>query len=89
MSLVAALLRPRLFSSKLSKLKVTEKYSGSATTGIGFKCIFLVKKMYRAEVTLWYNWSEKEKDIQYNALFLEKYRIETFELILLFKKGYG
>ncbi len=31
MSLVAGLLRPRLFSSKLSKLKVTEKYSGSAT----------------------------------------------------------
>ncbi len=31
MSLVAGLLRPRLFSSKLSKLKATEKYSGSAT----------------------------------------------------------
>jgi hypothetical protein len=31
MSLVTGLLRPRLFSSKLSKLKVTEKYSGSAT----------------------------------------------------------
>ena len=32
MSLVAGLLRPRLFSSKLSKLKATEKYSRSATT---------------------------------------------------------
>ncbi len=31
MSLVAGLLRPRLFSSKLSKLKAAEKYSGSAT----------------------------------------------------------
>jgi hypothetical protein len=31
MSLVAGLLQPRLFSSKLSKLKATEKYSGSAT----------------------------------------------------------
>ncbi len=31
MSLVAGLLWPRLFSSKLRKLKVTEKYSGSAT----------------------------------------------------------
>jgi len=29
--LVAGLLRPRLFSSKLSKLKAAEKYSGSAT----------------------------------------------------------
>ncbi len=32
MSLVAGLLRPRLFSSKLSKLKAMEKYSGSVTT---------------------------------------------------------
>jgi hypothetical protein len=31
MSLVAGLLRPRLFSSKLSKLKAMEKDSGSAT----------------------------------------------------------
>jgi hypothetical protein len=31
MSLVAGLLRPRLFSSKLSKLKAAEKYSGSTT----------------------------------------------------------
>jgi hypothetical protein len=34
MSLVAGLLWPRLFSSKLSKLKVTEKYSGSATVPV-------------------------------------------------------
>jgi hypothetical protein len=31
MSLVAGLLLPRLFSSKLSKLKAAEKFSGSAT----------------------------------------------------------
>jgi hypothetical protein len=31
MSLVAGLPRPRLFSSKLSKLKAAEKYSESAT----------------------------------------------------------
>ncbi len=31
MSLVAGLLWPGLFSSKLSKLKAAEKYSGSAT----------------------------------------------------------
>ncbi len=31
MSLVAGLLRPRLFPSKLSKLKAAEKYSGSTT----------------------------------------------------------
>jgi hypothetical protein len=37
MSLVAGLLRPRLFSSKLSKLKATEKYSGSATVVIRYE----------------------------------------------------
>ncbi len=34
MSLVTGLLRPRLFSSKLSKLKAGEKYSGSATKSV-------------------------------------------------------
>jgi hypothetical protein len=36
MSLVAGLLQPRLFSSKLSKLKAAEKNSGSAT---GTTCV--------------------------------------------------
>jgi hypothetical protein len=35
MSLVAGLLRPRLFSSKLSKLKATEKYSGTTIAKFG------------------------------------------------------
>jgi hypothetical protein len=41
MSLVAGLLWPRLFSSKLNKLKAAEKYSGSATYSLSFLILYV------------------------------------------------
>ncbi len=52
MSLVAGLLKPRLFSSKLSKLKVTEKYSGSATIQQGLSCTWTYQG-YRSLCYIW------------------------------------
>ncbi len=65
MSLVAGLLQPRLFSSKLSKFKVTEKYSGSGTLGFCV-CSLSFRKCW-VSVSVW--WPSINVNVGFLSLF--------------------